>query len=125
MKIERKGELSSYSMEEKGNFFVVSGKGLFKAEDAKNYIKDFKDITRQLPTRTMELVINTFELKTSFQDVNELIGEMTELYRSTPFLKKHMVMPVAKTALMQIKRQDPTGFLDTLNFVSDLNELIK
>ena len=125
MRIEKKGDLSSYSIEKLGNYFVVSGKGLFKAEDARSFIDDFKEVTRQMPTRTMELIINTFELKTSFQEVNPLFAEMTAIYADTPFSKKHMVMPVSKTTLMQIKRQDKTGFLDTLNFVSDIKELIK
>ncbi len=125
MKIEKKSELSSYVMEEKGKFLVVSGVGLFNVEDAKNFINDFKEITKKLNTTTMELIINTFELKTSFQEVNSLIGEMTNLYRITPFAKKHMVMPVSKVTLMQIKRQDESGFLETLNFISDINELVK
>ena len=125
MKIERKGKMASYTMEKVGNYLVVSGKGLFDTTDARNYIDDFKSITRQLPTRTMELIINTFELKTSFQDVNPLFAEMTSIYADTPFRAKHMVMPVAKTALMQIKRQDTSGFLNTLNFISDIKELIK
>lgn len=125
MKIEKKSESSNYVMEEKGNFLIVSGAGLFNVEDANNFIKDFKEITSKLNTAKMELVINTFELKTSFQEVNSLIAEMTNLYRVTPFANKHMVMPVSKVTLMQIKRQDESGFLDTLNFILDVNEVVK
>ncbi|AOR24608.1 hypothetical protein [Clostridium taeniosporum] len=123
MKIQKKNNMSNYSMEVIGNKAILSSKGMFSKEDAENYIKDFVTFTRSNNTSSLILVIENAELKTSFPDVKPFYEKMSELYINSNFKKKYMLMPESAIAGMQIKKLDEKFFKE-IKMISNINEAI-
>lgn len=113
----KKGKMSKYSMEMRGDLFYLVGEGLFSCEDARSFIYDFKTFVKKNRTNDKVLLIDNRNLKTSCQEVKPFIEEMSLLYRDTPFKKKFIMMPKSLIASMQLKRDDETGIFDQFEYI--------
>lgn len=90
--------------EENKNVFHVTVSGFFKEEDGLGFLNDYTNNLKTFKPQNTTLIIESQDLKTSTQNMLEIMKNCYQLYNSSGFKKMFIVLPESATAAGQAKR---------------------
>ena len=105
--------------------FLITTSGMFKKEEAIEFIEEFEKKIKTLDPKQYTLIINAKEQKPSSPDVLPLQEKAIGLYLNTPFAKRFSIEFDSIITMQQIKRVGKNEMLDGFTFVNSLEEALK
>ncbi|NFQ96473.1 hypothetical protein FDF99_13020 [Clostridium botulinum] len=120
MKIEKINVLCKYSMRVEDDKFIITGEGLFSKNDAEDYLQLFQKTVKSVDSSNLILIIDNSQFRMSFPDTKLFYEKVWDVYISSDFKDKYIVMPENDIANIQIKKNAKNIF-NYIKVISDIN----
>jgi len=102
----------------------VTTAGMFKKDEAINFINEFEKKIKTIDTKQYTLIIDAKEQKPSSTDVIPLQEKAIKLYVDTPFAKRYSIVMDSIITTQQIKRLGKNELLENFTFVNSIQEAL-
>lgn len=116
-----------YRMELRANekVLLITMRGLMTKVESLEYLEELKTYIRCINPKQYNVVIDTSELKTTPQNLIDLMEKAMEIITNTPFKKRYNIMPESIIAKSQVKRiaREYNTFFNTV-YVNSYNEIL-
>ncbi|NFO33647.1 hypothetical protein FDB37_08440 [Clostridium botulinum] len=122
MKIEKINVLCKYSMRVEDDKFIITGEGLFSKNDAEDYLQLFQKTVKSVDSSNLILIIDNSQFRMSFHDTKLFYEKVCDVYISSDFKDKYIVMPENDIANIQIKKNAKKIF-NYIKVISDINTI--
>ncbi|NFN04747.1 hypothetical protein FDB50_08305 [Clostridium botulinum] len=120
MKIEKINVLCKYSMRVEDDKFIITGEGLFSKNDAEDYLQLFQKTIKSVDSSNLILIIDNSQFMMSFPDTKLFYEKVCDVYISSDFKDKYIVMPENDIANIQIKK-NANKIFNYIKVISDIN----
>lgn len=108
-------------LEEKKVICVLTG-GFIKREEGIEIIEKLKQTFQRINTSKYYFILNSNEYKAVTQDNTNLLKEVINLYATTPFIKKFIIMSKSVIAKLQAQKNDTTDLPNSIIQVNSFDE---
>ncbi|NFN16604.1 hypothetical protein FDB56_17345 [Clostridium botulinum] len=120
MKIEKINVLCKYSMRVEDDKFIITGEGLFSKNDAEDYLQLFQKTIKSVDSSNLILIIDNSQFRMGFPDTKLFYEKVCDVYISSDFKDKYIVMPENDIANIQIKK-NANKIFNYIKVISDIN----
>ncbi|WP_061301997.1 hypothetical protein [Clostridium botulinum] len=120
MKIEKINVLCKYSMRVEDDKFIITGEGLFSKNDAEDYLQLFQKTIKSVDSSNLILIIDNSQFRMSFPYTKLFYEKVCDVYISSDFKDKYIVMPENDIANIQIKK-NANKIFNYIKVISDIN----
>ncbi|NFO28416.1 hypothetical protein FDB35_16155 [Clostridium botulinum] len=120
MKIEKINVLCKYSMRVEDDKFIITGEGLFSKNDAEDYLQLFQKTIKSVDSSNLILIIDNSQFRMSFPDTKLFYEKVCDVYISSDFKDKYIVMPENDITNIQIKK-NANKIFNYIKVISDIH----
>jgi hypothetical protein len=122
------GKLCTYelSIDESKKVFHAQASGFFGLDDGNSFLKDYDQLTRNLPADQYVLIIDAPDLKPSSPEVAALLGSLMSKYIEVPFKSRYLITKGNIISILQFKRigNDIPGWNEGVKYIDSIEEVL-